>query len=630
MKKTMKKMLAASAACIIMSGGFIGSSARVLAEQYYGWNDGTKGESPYFLYITSENDKDKRHPTVVYCFNKESAWPETWEKNIPFSRLPGETDPFRLRLYDRVDGTNTTLKSKSHRLRSGVDNIEAALIAVLEAGYPRVTVDSNLSADEMRAATQCAIWYFTDSASETANYLTKFNENQKKFLQKLIEVGNSAGKSRNSQPKYKLNLYLANPTDKNVSHKSYQNLLDSTLIVNSDISKNNFCSCVKVDLRQTSGGIEIIIYEDGNNDNKYTENDHSKDKKIRSEIVKNGKDGKPGLDGQRGPKGEEGKPGKQGERGPAGPQGPKGDAGKDGAPGHDGKPGKDGQDGKPGEKGDPGIPGPKGEDGKDGAPGRDGQPGAKGEKGDPGKQGPKGDPGRDGKDGDPGKQGPQGERGEQGPQGERGEQGPQGERGEQGPQGERGEQGPQGERGEQGPQGERGEQGPQGERGEQGPQGERGEQGPQGERGEQGPQGERGEQGPQGERGEQGPQGERGEQGPQGERGEQGPRGENHTPTPDPMPQPMPDPAPKPMDPKPESKPEPKPTPQPETKPQPKPAPQPEAKPQKPTKPSAITSQSSGKSLPKTNDTGSLITVLGTGLLSLLGLGFLTRRKRKQ
>ncbi|HEL0069416.1 TPA: LPXTG cell wall anchor domain-containing protein, partial [Streptococcus equi subsp. zooepidemicus] len=91
-------------------------------------------------------------------------------------------------------------------------------------------------------------------------------------------------------------------------------------------------------------------------------------------------------------------------------------------------------------------------------------------------------------------------------------------------------------------------------------------------------------------------------------------------------------PAPKPMDPKPESKPEPKPTPQPETKPQPKPkpAPQPEVKPQKPTKPSAITSQSSGKSLPKTNDTGSLITVLGTGLLSLLGLGFLTRRKRKQ
>ncbi|WP_050316829.1 LPXTG cell wall anchor domain-containing protein [Streptococcus equi] len=90
-------------------------------------------------------------------------------------------------------------------------------------------------------------------------------------------------------------------------------------------------------------------------------------------------------------------------------------------------------------------------------------------------------------------------------------------------------------------------------------------------------------------------------------------------PEPQPEPQPMPDPAPKP-----ESKPEPKPIPQPEVKPQP------ETKPQQPNKPSTITSQSSGKSLPKTNDTGSLITAFGTGLLTLLGLGFLAKRKRKQ
>ncbi|MCD3438483.1 hypothetical protein KUF93_11660 [Streptococcus equi subsp. zooepidemicus] len=43
MKKTMKKMLAASTLCIIMSAAFIGGSARVLAEQYYGYDDGTKG-----------------------------------------------------------------------------------------------------------------------------------------------------------------------------------------------------------------------------------------------------------------------------------------------------------------------------------------------------------------------------------------------------------------------------------------------------------------------------------------------------------------------------------------------------------------------------------------------------------
>ncbi|NBL40818.1 LPXTG cell wall anchor domain-containing protein, partial [Streptococcus equi] len=64
--------------------------------------------------------------------------------------------------------------------------------------------------------------------------------------------------------------------------------------------------------------------------------------------------------------------------------------------------------------------------------------------------------------------------------------------------------------------------------------------------------------------------------------------------------------------------------------PQPEVKPQPETKPQQPNKPSTITSQSSGKSLPKTNDTGSLITAFGTGLLTLLGLGFLAKRKRKQ
>ncbi|HEL0703686.1 TPA: LPXTG cell wall anchor domain-containing protein, partial [Streptococcus equi subsp. zooepidemicus] len=73
----------------------------------------------------------------------------------------------------------------------------------------------------------------------------------------------------------------------------------------------------------------------------------------------------------------------------------------------------------------------------------------------------------------------------------------------------------------------------------------------------------------------------------------------------------------------------PMPKPEPKPEPQPEPMPQPEVKPQKPTKPSNATSQSSGKALPRTNEAGSLMTALGTGLLSLLGLGFLTRRNRK-
>ncbi|HEL1065482.1 TPA: thioester-forming surface-anchored protein [Streptococcus equi subsp. zooepidemicus] len=573
MKKTMKKMLAASTLCIIMSGSFIGGSARVLAEQYYGWNDGTGTYPPFPLFVTKKEDTTKQNPKVVYCFNKDFQWPSAWESIYKdYSSLSQRYG--RLPEYEEQEGTNPLFFSLNSKIKGRVTNPTAALLAVLQEGYPNkqnngVNVKS----------TQIAIWHFTDGIDYQTYGLT---EPEKTACKKMIDAGLSAGnKQETIEPNMTLNIYSYISGTGEIG-KTFQHLLGSTPIVkNKKVPPTDGkpCDCLKIDLQDDPDGVKIIVYKDMNGDNHYTTNT---DIKVSEKTVKHGKDGKPGLNGQRGPQGEEGKPG---------PIGPKGDTGARGPAGPQGPKGENGKDGEKGERGEKGLRGDKGETGERG---KDGEKGPKGDRGERGPAGEPGKPGHDGKDGE------------------------KGERGEQGPQGERGEQGPQGERGEQGPQGERGEQGPQGERGEQGPQGERGEQGPQGERGEQGPQGERGEQGPQGERGEQGPQGERGEQGPQGERGEQGPRGENPTPTPDPMPQPMPDPAPKPMDPKPESKPE------------PKPAPQSEAKPQKPTKPSTITSQSSGKSLPKTNDTGSLSTVLGTGLLSLLGLGFLTRRKRKQ
>ncbi|HFR5317226.1 TPA: thioester-forming surface-anchored protein [Streptococcus equi subsp. zooepidemicus] len=616
MKKTMKKMLAASTLCIIMSGSFISGSARVLAEEYYGWNDGTQrgGTDPAFLYVTPKNDL--KVSTIVYCFNKQDTYPELWEKNIYPD--PQKLPSYQLPLYTKQTGnTNLFETYASNKLRkTGIKDITATLVAVLQHGYPhgKNYFCSVYCKDESKArkVTQLALWYFTDGVEQTTlESQYALSQEEKQGLQYLIGVGKTA-KADYGQT---LDIYIAQHANSNRGR--FQNLLGSTLIPKTTPNSPKNCQCTKIYIKDNGqDGYYLYIYYDNDGNDKY---DAGTDKLLQEKYIKNGKDGKqgrigvPGLPGPKGPKGDRGEKGPQGDPGKPGERGPKGEDGRPGSKGDAGARGPAGPQGPRGDKGETGEKGPKGDTGKDGAPGRDGQdgkdgqPGPKGEKGDPGQQGipgPKGDPGHDGKDGE---------------KGERGEQGPQGERGEQGPQGERGEQGPQGERGEQGPQGERGEQGPQGERGEQGPQGERGEKGPQGERGEQGPQGERGEQGPQGERGEQGPQGERGEQGPQGERGEQGPRGENPTPTPDPMPQPMPDPAPKP-----ESKPEPKPIPQPEVKPQP------ETKPQQPNKPSTITSQPSGKALPKTNDTGSLITVLGTGLLSLLGLGFLTRRKRKQ
>ncbi|HEL1268461.1 TPA: thioester-forming surface-anchored protein, partial [Streptococcus equi subsp. zooepidemicus] len=495
MKKTMKKMLAASTLCIIMSGSFIGGSARVLAEQYYGWNDGTGTYPPFPLFVTKKEDTTKQNPKVVYCFNKDFQWPSAWESIYKdYSSLSQRYG--RLPEYEEQEGTNPLFFSLNSKIKGRVTNPTAALLAVLQEGYPNkqnngVNVKS----------TQIAIWHFTDGIDYQTYGLT---EPEKTACKKMIDAGLSAGnKQETIEPNMTLNIYSYISGTGEIG-KTFQHLLGSTPIVkNKKVPPTDGkpCDCLKIDLQDDPDGVKIIVYKDMNGDNHYTTNT---DIKVSEKTVKHGKDGKPGLNGQRGPQGEEGKPGPigpkgdTGARGPAGPQGPKGENGKDGEKGErgekglrgdkgetgergkdgekgpkgdrgergpagePGKPGHDGKDGKPGDRGPAGPQGPRGENGKDGAPGRDGQngkdgqPGPKGEKGDPGQQGipgPKGDPGHDGKDGE------KGERGEQGPQGERGEQGPQGERGEQGPQGERGEQGPQGERGEQGPQGERGEQG---------------------------------------------------------------------------------------------------------------------------------------------------------------------------
>ncbi|HEL1106606.1 TPA: thioester-forming surface-anchored protein [Streptococcus equi subsp. zooepidemicus] len=577
MRKTMKKMLAASTLCIIMSGSFISGSARVLAEEYYGYEKGEDNSSPIPLYVTPVSKPNRNYAKIVYCFNKDMDWPEPWEKMY--------SDPVKipaaLPKYNEQKGTNELFQRLNNKIK--VKNPVAALLAILKSGYPTIEIGG-----VNQKTTQLAIWYFTDNLQDIQNY--NLNPQEQKAYNMLIGKGEEAGKNEETSG-ITLNIY-SYISGSGQKRQKYQHLLGSTIVPITDTPpSNNNCQCTKVYLEKVYGGVKIIIYSDKNGNNKFD----NEDIKLQEEIIKHG------LDGRRGPQGEPGKPGergpagkdgKNGERGPQGPRGENGKDGKPGIPGPRGDKGERGPQGLPGPKGEPGIPGPKGEDGKDGAPGHDGQPGPKGEKGDPGK---------------PGERGPKGEPGIPGPRGENGKDGAPGRDGQNGKDGQ---------------------PGPKGEKGDPGQQGIPGPKGDPGRDGKDGEKGERGEQGPQGERGEQGPQGERGEQGPQGERGEQGPRGENHTPTPDPMPQPepqpMPNPAPKPMDPKPESKPEPKPTPQPEVKPQP------ETKPQKPNKPSAMASQPSGKALPKTNDTSGLMTVLGTSLLSLLGLGFLAKRKRKQ
>ncbi|HEL1121552.1 TPA: thioester-forming surface-anchored protein, partial [Streptococcus equi subsp. zooepidemicus] len=479
MKKTMKKMLAASTLCIIMSGSFISGSARVLAEQYYGWNDGRGNGSPYFLYVTLKENAEKNHKEkkVVYCFNKESQWPEAWEDSRTFQTLQQDKD-YKLPLYVKQDGTDDLITRKATKGNKKVKNLAKALAIVLENGYPNAKNTYGLSDDEFRTVTQCAIWFFTDTQENPQVYLTKnLSSNQQSAFDSLVKKAQEEGSTSTS--KIKLDIYIT--TDNNRNLKPYQNLLGSTLISNNGMTKSSNCQCYKIafeaGVEGYYSGYYIITYKDNDTNGRY---DKNSDEQIDKVFIRHGVSG---------PRGEKGPKGDTGARGPAGPQGPRGDKGETGERGKDGEPGK---------QGERGLPGPAG---PQGPAGKDGEKGKQGERGPAGPQGPRGDKGETGergKDGEPGKQGERGPAGPQGPRGDKGETGEKGDPGRNGKDGKPGEKGDPGQQGIPGPKGDPGKDGEKGERGEQGPQGERGEKGPKGERGEKGPQGERGEQGPQG------------------------------------------------------------------------------------------------------------------------------------
>lgn len=78
--KSFRKVLTTSATCIVLATSFAGGTLRVWAEQlYYGWNDGTRQDSPFFLYVSPTNEENRKLGTIVYCFNKDMQWPENWE-----------------------------------------------------------------------------------------------------------------------------------------------------------------------------------------------------------------------------------------------------------------------------------------------------------------------------------------------------------------------------------------------------------------------------------------------------------------------------------------------------------------------------------------------------------------------
>ncbi|HEL0632489.1 thioester-forming surface-anchored protein [Streptococcus equi subsp. zooepidemicus] len=227
MRKTMKKMLAASTVCIIMSGSFIGGSARILAEQYYGWNDTTRHDSPFFLYVTPTNESQRKteNSNVVYCFNRDKEWPANWDAVRTLEQVNNDK-PYNLPIYDKLPGTTESFTKNASKPRGGV-NIGKSLIAILINGYPNKKI-GNLDDTKSRILTQLAIWYFSDSFDKQyfqRNY--SLSEEENKSLMNLIQIGEEAAKKQ-EQPTHQLDIYVT--TQQDYKHRPYQNLLGSTLV----------------------------------------------------------------------------------------------------------------------------------------------------------------------------------------------------------------------------------------------------------------------------------------------------------------------------------------------------------------------------------------------------------------
>ncbi|VTT18634.1 fibronectin-binding protein [Streptococcus dysgalactiae subsp. equisimilis] len=226
MKNIVKKLLITTAAFIVMSGSLGVGTLRVLAEQYYGWNDGTGKESPFFLYVTPTNETKRETKTIVYCFNRDREWPETWS-------LESEK-PANLPLYDKTKGYDKLFKEQAPQFRKNIKNPTNALVSVLENGFPNKNIEK-LSQEQARKVTQLAIWYFSDNfPKEHFKHTYSLSDDEYNELNQLITIGEKASEEPSKQNT--LDLYVTK-TVNSEKNKLYQNLLGSTLIPKKEVPK---------------------------------------------------------------------------------------------------------------------------------------------------------------------------------------------------------------------------------------------------------------------------------------------------------------------------------------------------------------------------------------------------------
>lgn len=169
MRTLLKKMLAGAVAFTMLLLNLTCGMMTALAEQYYGWSDGSSSY-PSALYVTPVGDTTKKIAIPVYCFDYKFQEPLAWKET---------TQPSHLIVYDKYDDKNLMAalvekpnmvsyetKTKLQTLLKTKSNL---ITAILSRGYPNKSFFDKykkLTDEDKRRVTQCALWYHTDNISE--------------------------------------------------------------------------------------------------------------------------------------------------------------------------------------------------------------------------------------------------------------------------------------------------------------------------------------------------------------------------------------------------------------------------------------------------------------------------------
>lgn len=169
MRTLLKKMLAGAVAFTMLLLNLTCGMMTALAEQYYGWSDGSSSY-PSALYVTPVGDTTKKIAIPVYCFDYKFQEPLAWKET---------TQPSHLIVYDKYDSKNlmAALVKKTNmvsyetktKLQTLFKTKSNLITAILSRGYPNKSFFDKykkLTDEDKRRVIQCALWYHTDNISE--------------------------------------------------------------------------------------------------------------------------------------------------------------------------------------------------------------------------------------------------------------------------------------------------------------------------------------------------------------------------------------------------------------------------------------------------------------------------------